>query len=280
MVDDSVVAALSDTDDESGFQEDAVVAELSEGPTSALQDKLDSFFGSDEEETTAGSSVAEEAPLATEDVDSFFAEDDSELAPALADSDDTVGFNEDEAGSDVADSAMGELDSNLDSFFAEDSDEDDSGALSAGTTLAALSAAAAQLASSPAPARLEKVAQLVTVQKNDNPTTQQTVILNLLESVVALLAKNEKAADSSTAIVQELSTALEAGDDTAMLQAVSSYTSWQQDFFAKVAATQPAAAAVPGLSEEVALQVKESFSQLRASLETEFAAIRKELTKK
>lgn len=281
MVDDSVVAALSDAEEkaEGGFREEEVVAELSEDPSEALQDKLDSFFGSDDEEPADSSTAAVEPALAEEELDSFFAEEDSTIAPALAGSDETTGFNEDEEGSDVAQATKGELDSNLDSFFAEDNEETDSnaGVISAIGTLAAV---AARVASSPASAELQELAQLVTAQKEENPTTQQTVILNLLEAAAALLAKNEQGADGSGAIIQELATALDAGDDTAMLQAVTSYTSWQQDFFDRVAAAQPVVSTPAGLNEDVALQVKDSFSQLRASLEAEFAALRKEFTKK
>ncbi len=280
MVDESVVAALADANEEaeSGFREEEVVAELSEDPSGALQDKLDSFFGSDDEEPADSSTIAVEPALAEEELDSFFAENDSDIAPALAESDDIAGFNESDAGSDVAQATMGELDSNLDSFFEEDTEDTD---INVGTTaaLGTLAAVAARCASSPAPAELQEVAQLVSEQKMENPTTPQTVILNLLESATALLAKNEQAAKDSGGIIQELSTALDSGDDTAMLKAVVSYTAWQQIFFDKVETAQPAAAAPEGLNEDVTLQIKESFSQLRVSLESEFAAIRKELTK-
>lgn len=61
--DDNVIAALSDADDESGFQIDEVVSELDEDPSGDIQDKLNSFFGSSEEDDkfSATGAVANES---------------------------------------------------------------------------------------------------------------------------------------------------------------------------------------------------------------------------
>jgi pilus assembly protein FimV len=283
--DDGVIAALADEDAESGFQEDAVVADLKEDPAADLQGKLDSFFGADDgdPETTISPAPPEEdavtPALAEEELDSFFAEDDTDHAPALSDSDAGAGFNEDDEGSGLADSAMGEIGDKLDSFFDSDDEESDTEDAFPGAVLVSLAAVAAKLATQPTQENLHQVADLVTARKNEEQTTQQTVILTLLESAVSLLSKNtaEDAADAT--VVRELTTALEQADDpAALIQAVTLYTQWQQKFF-EAMPTQTVTARSGSGDEEILLQVKESFGQLRESMEKEFAAIRKDLQK-
>ena len=241
--DDSVVAALSDADeDEGGFQEDRIVAELDEDPTNDLQDKLDSFFGSDEEPEATASLNAE---------------------PPQSD-----GL----AGDDI--------DDKLDSLFGGGKT-----AVATATTATALSlgALAAKITGQPHAEDLEQVAQIVTKRKNDNPNAQETVILTLIDSATELLAENKDISEESGNIIQKLTACLEDADNpNTMIAAVESFTSWQKNFFDKAIKQKPVTS-VPsptsGLDEEIANQVKENFTHLRQTLLDEFAEIRKELKK-
>jgi pilus assembly protein FimV len=290
-VDDTVEAALSDADETltGGFSEQETAAELSEDPTADIQDKLDSFFGGDEEPEAALQSEETEAPQ--EEPDSFFADETApETAkdevdatmPALADADEEIGFNEQEAVTALEGSALGEIDDKLNSFFDVEEEENDLEIPVQETTLSVLTAAAASLSSSPAAAELTKFANLVTAGKEEEQSTQQTVLLTLIESAVSLLAKNETAPGSVT-IIQKLAAGLEEAENPAVLiESVSSYTSWQQDFFAALVNSQPTGniADPPGNDEDVVHQVQSEFSQLRGTLMDEFDSIRKELKKK
>ncbi len=295
---DTVVSALSDADEdvEGGFREEEVTAELVEDSSSDLQDKLDSFFGSDEEpeievSTAQESKAAAEEPLA-EEMDSFFTEDetseaDQELAetePALADADETSGFDEQEAVTSIADSAMEDIDDKLDSFFDEDKEESALKAPTAGTALSSLAAVTSTLSPTPAPEDLKQVAELVAAGKEENIGAPQTVLLTLIDSAVALLTKNPEAAAENNTIVQELVAGLEDAENPATLtETVRRYTSWQQDFFDNIIRNQKSTVtttpspAVEEVDDEITLQVQAGFSQLRETMMKEFDDIRKEL---
>jgi len=298
-IEDTVVSALADADEdvEGGFREEEVTAELVEDSSSDLQDKLDSFFGSDEEPeievaTAQESKAAAEEPLA-EEMDSFFTEDetseaDQELAetePALADADETSGFDEQEAVTSIAGSAMEDIDDKLDSFFDEDKEEESAlKAPTAGTALSSLAAVTSTLSPTPAPEDLKQVAELVAAGKEENIGAPQTVLLTLIDSAVALLTKNPEAAAENNTIVQELVAGLEDAENPATLtQTVRRYTSWQQDFFDTIICNQKSTVtttpspAVEEVDDEITLQVQAGFSQLRETMMKEFDDIRKEL---
>ena len=239
---DSVVAALSDADeDAAGFQADRIIAELDEDPTNDLQDKLDSFFGSDDE------------PEATVDLNA---------APPQSD-----GL----AGDDI--------DEKLDSLF---------GGKTAATTATAataisLGAIAAKITGQPQTEDLEQVAHIITQRKNENPSTQEMVILTLIDSATELLAENKEISEESGNIIQKLTACLEDADNAnTMVAAVETFTAWQKDFFDK-AINQKSVTSAPSpasaLDEEIVNQVKENFTHLRQTLLDEFAEIRKELKK-
>ncbi len=295
---DTVVSALADADEdvESGFREEEVAAELVEDSSGDLQDKLDSFFGSDDEpetEVTAAQKIkaGAEEPL-EEEIDSFFTEDETseadqglaETEPALADADEISGFDEQEAVAGLADSAMEDIDDKLDSFFDEDKEESALKAPTSSTALSSLVAVTSTLSSSPAPDDFKRVAELVAAGKEENIGAPQTVLLTLIDSAVALLSKNPEAAAENNTIVQELVAGLEDAENPATLtETVRLYTSWQQTFFDTIISSQKSTATttpsptVEGVDDDVTLQVQAGFSQLRETMLKEFDNIRKEL---
>ena len=291
-VDDTVVAALEDADEvfEGGFREEEVVAKQDEDPTDDLQNKLDSFFGSDDEPKTETVAEKSSTPL-DEEPDSFFTEDETletdqeadETMPALSDADESSGFDEEEVVTGLADTAMEEIDDKLDSFFDVDKEDSDPAATPI-PALTSLAAIAAELSPAPAATDLQQIADLVAVGKKENHGTNQTVLLTLIDSAVALLAKNNKAAEGNSAIVQKLIAGVEDADNpTTFIEAISRYTTWQQDLFDKINSRQDSADTVMPSAEitdnDVMLQVQSGFSQLRSTLMNEFETIRKEFKK-
>ena len=101
--DETVVPALADTDEEGGFSEDETVAAMAEEPNAEIDDKLDAFFGLDDEE--------EEPAAALESVK------DETVAPALADAEEEGGFNEDETVATLTEEPSAEIEDKLDAFF-------------------------------------------------------------------------------------------------------------------------------------------------------------------
>ena len=295
---DTVLSALADADEdvESGFREEEVAAELVEDSSGDLQDKLDSFFGSDDEPETEVAAAQKikagaEEPL-EEEIDSFFTEDETseadqglaETEPALADADEVSGFDEQEAVAGLADSAMEDIDDKLDSFFDEDKEKSALKAPTSSTALSSLVAVTSTLSSSPVPDDFKRVAELVAAGKEENIGAPQTVLLTLIDSAVALLSKNPEAAAENNTIVQELVAGLEDAENPATLtETVRLYTSWQQTFFDTIISSQKSTATttpsptVEGVDDDVTLQVQAGFSQLRETMLKEFDNIRKEL---
>jgi len=309
---DSIIPALDDADEESGFREEMAIDAIEKDQSMDLEGRLDSFFGiSDEEPDIA----AQEAPAASLEADYFEPDDDSVVA-ALSDADeDEGGFQEDRIVAELDEDPTNDLQDKLDSFFGSDDEPEATVSLNAeppqsdglagddiddkldslfgggktavatATTATALSlgALAAKITGQPQAEDLEQVAQIVTKRKNDNPTAQETVILTLIDSATELLAENKEISEESGNIIQKLTACLEDADNpNTMIAAVESFTSWQKNFFDKAIKQKPVTS-VPsptsGLDEEIANQVKENFTHLRQTLLDEFAEIRKELKK-
>jgi len=109
--------ALSDAEEEGGFNEDKVLEKLPETPTDEIDDKLDAFFGLDEDDEKTESAPA---PAAV-DPDS----NDTSIAPALFDADEEGGFDEHKVASDLEEAPMDEIEDKLDAFFGLDEEEAD-----------------------------------------------------------------------------------------------------------------------------------------------------------
>ncbi|MCF6238798.1 MAG: hypothetical protein L3J79_08320, partial [Candidatus Marinimicrobia bacterium] len=117
---DEIAPALAGSVEEAGFTD--ADGDM-EAPPEELADKLDSFFGPDREQTPEPEVPVEAAaPAETEEEPfvAFEAEDggvEEEIAPALADSDDEIGFTGE--GEDL-EAPPEELAGNLDAFFGPD----------------------------------------------------------------------------------------------------------------------------------------------------------------
>ncbi|MDH3348423.1 MAG: hypothetical protein OEM02_10065, partial [Desulfobulbaceae bacterium] len=110
LEEEPVVAALADSDEEIGFREDDIEQDKIEIPQDTIDDKLDSFFGAEEEVTTP---VTEEAQLTLEE---------EPVVAALADSDEEIGFREDDIEQDKIEIPQDTIDDKLDSFFGAEED--------------------------------------------------------------------------------------------------------------------------------------------------------------
>lgn len=291
--------ANADKDVESGFREEEASTEFVEDSSDDLQDKLDSFFGNDEQpeievEPAPESNTVTKEPL-EEEIESFFTEDQPaetdqglpETEPALSDADETSGFDEQEAVTNLAGSAMEKIDDKLDSFFGEDKEESVAEALVAETTMVSLTAVSSTLSASPGADDLKQVAELTAEAREENIGANQTVLLTLIDSAVALLSKNPEAAAENNTIVQELVAGLEDAESHATLtETVRRYTSWQQNFFDTIIKNQQAvvtsfpSGALEGVDDEITRKVQVNFSQLRETMMKEFDNIRKELKQK
>ncbi|MCW5203970.1 hypothetical protein VU12_13665, partial [Desulfobulbus sp. US4] len=153
-------------------------------------------------------------------------------------------------------------------------------------------AAAAAVSSAPSVDNVRSVNELAGAAKRSGGTSQQIVILHLLESATALIGQKAEPDTDDQVVVQELVAGLElAAEDPSELTAlVHHYTAWQQDFFRWVMArkeeqpVQHAASSPPVISDcisnqDAVHQVQEGFSQLREAMKEEFNHLRKELQK-
>ena len=296
---DTVASALADEDVEGGLREEEAAAELVEDSSDDLQDKLDSFFDSEDVPETGVAAAQEskanpEEPL-EEEIDSFFTEDETsnadqgliETEPALADADEISGFNVQETVTGLADSTMEDIDDKLDSFFDEEKEESVQKASTYSTVLSSLTAVTSTLSHPPAPDDLKQIAELVAAGKEEIIGANQTLLLTMIDSAVALLSKNPEAAAENYSIMRELVAGLgDAENPGTLTETVQRYTSWQQNFFdtiiskQKTTLTTTPSAAVEGVDDEVTLQMQAGFSKLRETMMKEFDDIRKELKQK
>ena len=182
----SVLPALADADEEGGFDEDTAVASLTEEPSAEIEDKLDAFFGLDEEKTEQDKAPAAVKPAIEEDG----------MPAALADADEKGGFNEDTVVAGLSEAPSPEIEDKLDAFFSLDEEEaaetvpgtehrEPSPALAAGlASLAAGAVTAASLA--------EKKESIHTLRKDESLADEQAILLDLLETALTLLPEGEE----------------------------------------------------------------------------------------
>jgi pilus assembly protein FimV len=179
----SVLPALADAEEEGGFDEDTAVASLTEEPSAEIEDKLDAFFGLDEEETEQDKEPASVEQAIEEDV-----------MPALADADEEGGFDEDTVVAGLSEAPSPEIEDKLDAFFGLDEEEATESvpdtehktpALTAG--LAALAAGAVTAASLG-----EKKESIQSLRKDESLTDEQAILLDLFETALTLLPEGEE----------------------------------------------------------------------------------------
>ena len=277
-----VAPALADAEEEGGFNEEEAVATMVEEPTAEIDDKLDAFFGSDEESEQAEAVV--EAP-AEEDL----------VAPALADAEEEGGFNEEEAVATMAEEPTAEIEDKLDAFFGTDTNQPaetggmvEEKAKGAGL-LQTLGVGLAALAAKPTLDRLKENKALVEqISKEPGMATEQTVLLQLLNSVLTLAPEDkEYLPDTTSELSNYLYRQIEGKNISAdvLVTAVSRVTDWQKALMenirkgqtkAEASATVPAAETLTHVTSEV----HSGFDNLRSVLAEEFAELRKELKEK
>jgi pilus assembly protein FimV len=317
---DSIIPALDDTDEEeAGFQEEVVAEGIAEDPTADLEGRLDSFFGLSEEEPDIEEEISPPADknegdiIPQDNAVAALSDADDDVVAALSDADDDVdgGFQIDEVVAELDEGPSDDLQNKLNSFFGGTEDDEDSAVPESAAggsdeesflsgiddkldnifqetavTAAvggALGAVVAKLTGDkPSADELQQVAEVVAQEKENNPGSQKTVILTLIDTATDMLATSGSLAeDAGSTIIKELATDLEDADNPqTMVAAVERFTTWQKDLFAMALQQSPAAPQTnTNVDEEIAAQVKENFSQLRETLLNEFAEIKKELKK-
>ncbi len=225
LEEETVAPALADADEEGGFNEDEAVATLTEEPGAEIEDKLDAFFGLDEEET-------EEQAVVIEQSDEY---DELNIAPALADADEEGGFNEDEAVATLTEEPSAEIEDKLDAFFGLDSEtppavpeeETASDRSSSGTgLLTALGAGLTAFAAKGAVEQLRESKDIVEqLRKESTLSSEHKILLQLLESTLGLIpeedGKEREGLEKITGLSQSLQQQLEKKEITSLDLCVS-----------------------------------------------------------
>ena len=214
----TVLPALADADEEEGgFDEESTVADLSEAPSAEIEDKLDAFFGLDDE------ADADETAPALADAD-----EDEAIMPALADADEEGGFDEEKVVAGLSEEPSPEIEDKLDAFFSLDEEEtaepapaatEDTGSTpSLAASLAGLAAGATATALSESRECVRKLRQ------EDGVGREQTVLLELLETTLTLLPEGQEQPPAMQELLTSLQDKVERRetDTTQLLQAVSS----------------------------------------------------------
>ena len=298
--------ALGDADEESGFDEEETIAAFTGEPSGELDEKLDAFFGSDEETATKDAEAA------------MGLEEDLVFAPALDDAEEEGGFDEEDAVATMAEEPFGELDEKLDAFFGYDeeveefigAEEDLLVAPALGDTeeevveeetaevqeealpkenaaLLALAGGLAALATQPSAQQIEENQQLVRqIQEEQEQTTEQTVLLQLVNSVLTLIPADSAELPTGTAELTEYLfeqlASQEISSDT-LIAAIGRFTDWQKNLMQEILTSSQAiadsTATTPAIDNiaQVASEVRSGFDNLRSTLKEEFTSLRDEL---
>jgi hypothetical protein len=149
----------------------------------------------------------------------------------------------------------------------------------AGTdALASLAELAASLPASPSAQALRQVSELAASAKQEGSIRpQQSIVLDMLESSAAMLAKAPQQRGDFSAIVRKLASGLAKADEPAALAAtVSCYTAWQRQFFDQLLNGKNAPAArqeeenQPEFIAKIRQELHDEFRQLRQELLEEF----------
>ncbi len=203
----AIAPALADAEEEGGFNEDETGVSLTGEPSAEIEDKLDAFFGLDEEEEEKGLEST------------FDAVEEETIAPALADAEEEGGFNEDEAVATLTGEPSAEIEDKLDAFFSLDDGEETPGAVTEEDSdkasmgsglLAALGAGLTAFAAKGTVEQLRESKNIVQqLQKESTPSAEQKILLQLLESTLRLIPEEsgqemEKFTELSQSLQQQL----------------------------------------------------------------------------
>ena len=212
----AVLPALADADEDSGFDEETAVASLSDEPSAEIEDKLDAFFGLDEEETGG----EEPEPALAE------AADDA-IMPALADADEEGGFDEDTVVAGLSEEPSPEIEDKLDAFFSLDEEETPETApadTDKQQLFTALGTGLAGLAAGVSAAKLTETKESIdTLRQDASLATEQTILLDLLEATLTLLPEGEEQPPAMKELLTSLQGQIEQKEtkSTQLLSAVS-----------------------------------------------------------
>ncbi len=272
-----VAPALADADEEGGFDEGQTVAALDGEPTDEIDDKLDAFFGADEEPET----VTEETEFITEQ------EEDLLVAPALADADEEGGFDEGQTVATLDGEPTAEIDDKLDAFFGADEKAAVPEEPGKGRTesLQALAVSLAAFAVRPSAEQLKESKNRVQrLQEESEQTTEQTILLQLLHSVLTLIPEEAiELPDGTTDLTDYLHGQIEQEDISpeVLVTAISRVTDWQKNLVQGIldaqATSEGAAAPATESLDFVTSEVRSGFDDLRSALKEEFDSLRNEL---
>ncbi|MCW5205497.1 hypothetical protein VU08_00990 [Desulfobulbus sp. F5] len=154
---------------------------------------------------------------------------------------------------------------------------------SAADVISSLTAVAVALTAVPSAHHLRQISELaVAAQKENSLPPHQSIVLNLIDSSVVMLAKAPHGTVVSSAIVKELVAALNKAETPVVLaNMISRYTAWQRDFFEQIILSkeqQKVALPKESSPEDVGLRlVQEKFSQLKLEMMEEFNRLRQEM---
>ncbi len=302
-----IQAALADSEEDRGFSEDEVVASLDSAPMDEIEEKLDFFFGTDEEEESSAAPKLniESAVMGTvekqqedqfnppaENLEEWTANNESALDNAL-ERDLNFFFDASEDDEDTPavtteDELTQALEATLDDgqgMAAKSGQEPIPAMLSLEERrqihLAALGARLPGLVRTPSLERAAESTTLLSQLKAEQLSTEQQSLVQLLDSVIILLIRLPNKDDAATEkLVNFLYECLFAGQSNpeVVTEAVSRFTNWLQ----QACSAMPLVPTPTNHDQEpqFAYTAKELYfelSELRANIKKEFAALRHEM---
>lgn len=301
----SVQAALADSAEEQGFSEEEAAAALNFTPIDEIAKKLDFFFGADSEEEPKTEITEEAAPT----LEPFEEEDAFEIAPALSGFSPPELSEGEEPATVVDDDKLPDetLEGALDLFFDAVEEETEPALASADDALtealeatltdavgsseegrqvqlAALGALLPFVVRTPSHDKMAEAAEFVASLQQAGLSSEQQALLQLLNSVIAMLmrlpAKNDAATEKLVNYLYE-QLLLASCPAEALPEAISRFTAWLQQASAVMPLVPAATDAVDGNQQpQFAYTAKELYfelSALRLNIKEEFAKLRHDL---
>jgi len=271
--------ALADSDEEGGFNEEIVLQDIEEEPAAEIDDKLDAFFGLDEdeqEETPA--TVAEDLPAD----DETGTQTEEPIAPALADADEEGGFREEEAVQELTEEPVAEVDDKLDAFFVDD-EGTETKPMPTETTAPSLQGLIERLRAMEADSDLlREENDLLTglTDQDEELTGEQRALLQLVRSAREMAAEAAVLPEDTGKFMGSLARDLEQEQVTSnsLVSAIARFTSWQQELLRINLASPSISTQAPDTgSEEPSQQESPLIDTIRALIKEEFNTLRQEL---
>jgi pilus assembly protein FimV len=297
-----IQAALADSEEDRGFSEDELVGSLDTAPMGEIEEKLDFFFGTDEEDESSAPEFSFESSMTKAPEDQF-----TDLADAVEEGtgnkkpvldnalerDLNFFFN---ASEDDEESPAVTTDDELTQALEATFDEDQGVAAKFGQErtptmlsleerrqihLAALGARLPGLVRAPSLEGAAESATLLGKLKTEQLSTEQQSLVQLLDSVIILLVRMPNKDDAATEkLVNYLYECLFAGQSNSEMvtEAVSRYTNWLQQACSVMPLVPTPTSHVQ--EPQFAYTAKELYfelSELRAHIKKEFAALRHEM---